>query len=126
MKSATLKKIFNIVSTVIVAIVVLIAVFLMGSRLVGLNVYNVISGSMEPTYSVGDLIYVKSIDYEDVAEKVLHKSKDIVTLDKAHLNIKLSELKLSVASWVFVTIASGDLEIFVETGNHQYLLIKLR
>ena len=63
---------------------------------------------------------------EDVAEKVLHKGKDIVTLDKAHLNIKLSKLKLSVASWVFVTIASGDLEIFVETGNHQYLLIKLR
>ncbi|MBQ9768615.1 MAG: signal peptidase I [Clostridia bacterium] len=70
MKSAALRKIFNIVSTIIVIIVVVIAVFLMGSRLVGLNVYNVISGSMEPTYSVGDLIYVKTVDYEDVAEKV--------------------------------------------------------
>ena len=64
MKSATLKKIFNVVSTIIVVFVVLIAVFLMGSRLIGLNVYNVVSGSMEPTYSIGDLIYVKSIDYE--------------------------------------------------------------
>lgn len=70
MKSATLKKIFNVVSTIIVVFVVLIAVFLMGSRLIGLNVYNVVSGSMEPTYSIGDLIYVKSIDYEDVADKV--------------------------------------------------------
>ncbi len=70
MKSAALKKIFNVVSTVIVVIVVLIAVFLMGSRIIGLNVYNVISGSMEPTYSVGDLIYVKNVDYADVEEKI--------------------------------------------------------
>lgn len=70
MKSAALKKIFNVVSTVIVVIVVLIAVFLMGSRIIGLNVYNVVSGSMEPTYRVGDLIYVKTVDYADVGEKI--------------------------------------------------------
>lgn len=53
------KKIWNIISTVIVALVVLCAIFLMGSRLIGFRVFTVISGSMEPTYSVGDLIYVK-------------------------------------------------------------------
>lgn len=58
----TLKKIWNIVSTVLVVIVVLCAVFLMGSRLLGYRVFNVISGSMEPEYNVGDLIYVKEVD----------------------------------------------------------------
>ncbi len=56
------KKIWNVVSVVLVAVVVLCAVFLMGSRLLGYRVFTVISGSMEPTYSVGDLIYVKPVD----------------------------------------------------------------
>ena len=47
-------------------LVVVFAVFLMGSRLVGLQVFNVISGSMEPTYSVGDLLYVKTVDPDSV------------------------------------------------------------
>ena len=58
----TLKKVWNIVSTVLVALMVLCAVFLMGSRLLGFRVYTVISGSMEPVYSVGDLLYVKPVD----------------------------------------------------------------
>ena len=46
--------------------VVLIAVFLMGSRLLGYQVYTVLSGSMEPAYSVGDLIYVKKVDVNTI------------------------------------------------------------
>ena len=61
-----IKKIWDTVTTVLVALVVIFAVFLMGSRLVGLQVFNVISGSMEPTYSVGDLLYVKSVDPDSV------------------------------------------------------------
>ncbi len=55
----TLKKIGNIVSTTLVVLMVLCAVFLMGSRLLGFQCYTVISGSMEPKYMVGDLLYVK-------------------------------------------------------------------
>lgn len=58
----TLKKIWNIVSTALVVIMVLCAVFLMGSRVMGYQCFTVISGSMEPKYSVGDLIYVKKVD----------------------------------------------------------------
>ena len=61
-----IKKIWDAVSTVLVILVVAFAVFLMGSRLVGLQVFNVISGSMEPTYSVGDLLYVKTVDPDSV------------------------------------------------------------
>lgn len=60
------KKIFDTVTTILVVLVVIFAVFLMGSRLVGLQVYHVISPSMEPNYSVGDLIYVKAVDPDSV------------------------------------------------------------
>ena len=61
-----LKKVWNIISTALVVLVVLCAIFLMGSRLCGYRVFNVISGSMEPQYSVGDLIYVKETSPLDV------------------------------------------------------------
>ena len=60
------KKIWDTVTNVLVVLVVIFAVFLMGSRLMGLQVFNVISGSMEPTYSVGDLLYVKTVDPDSV------------------------------------------------------------
>ena len=58
----TLKKIWGIVSTAFVVLMVLCAVFLMGSRLLGFHCFNIISPSMEPKYGVGDLIYVKKVD----------------------------------------------------------------
>lgn len=58
----TAKKIWSVVSSVLIGIVVLAAVFLLGSRLVGFRIFNIVSGSMEPKYSVGDLIYVKEVD----------------------------------------------------------------
>ena len=64
--SPKLKKVWNVISTIIVVIFVLCAVFLMGSRVIGYRVFNVISGSMEPTYSVGDLIYVKKVNVNDI------------------------------------------------------------
>ena len=64
----TFKKIWNIVSTVLVVLTVLCAVFLMGSRLMGYECYNVISPSMEPEYMVGDLIYVKDVDPTTIKE----------------------------------------------------------
>lgn len=65
-KKSTLKKIWDVVSTALVILIVLCAVFLMGSRLMGYRVFNVISGSMEPVYSVGDLIYVKEVNVNDI------------------------------------------------------------
>lgn len=39
---------------------------MVGARAVGLRVYTVLSGSMEPNYHVGALIYVKSVDPEEL------------------------------------------------------------
>ena len=44
----------------------LVAVALVGVRLIGLQVYTVLSGSMEPVYHVGSLIYVKDTDYREL------------------------------------------------------------
>lgn len=60
------KKIWDTVTTVLVVLVVIFAIFLMGSRLVGLQVFHVVSPSMEPTYSEGDLLYVKEVDPDSV------------------------------------------------------------
>lgn len=62
----TLKKIWNIATGVLVGIVVAAALLLVGVRLAGLSVFTVLSGSMEPTYHVGSLIYVKKIDPYDI------------------------------------------------------------
>jgi signal peptidase len=61
-----IKRIWNVVSGVLVGIVVLLVVALVGVRLVGLQPFVVLSGSMEPTYHVGSLIYVKSVDYKQL------------------------------------------------------------
>lgn len=62
----TIKRIWNWISSILVAAVVLLAVALVGVRIVGLQPYVVLSGSMEPTYPVGSLIYVKSADYKQL------------------------------------------------------------
>lgn len=68
-----LKKIWNAVTTTLVAVVVMSAVMLVGARLIGLQVFTVLSGSMEPTYHTGSLIYVKDKDPYGL------KSGDVIT-----------------------------------------------
>lgn len=60
--SRLLGKIANGLASAAVAVVVILAVLLVGVRLIGLQVFTVLSGSMEPTYHVGALIYVKKVD----------------------------------------------------------------
>ena len=69
----TVKRIWNITSTILVVLTVLCAVFLMGFRLLGFQCYNVISPSMAPKYNVGDLIYVKAVDPTTI------KAGDVIT-----------------------------------------------
>lgn len=69
----SLKKIWNVISSILVALVVLLALLLVGARVVGLQVFTVLSGSMEPTYHTGSLIYVKKVDYTQL------QSGDVIT-----------------------------------------------
>lgn len=71
--SKTVKKIWKGVTTVLVTLVVILALLLVGARVIGLQIFTVLSGSMEPTYHVGSLIYVKSVDYREL------KAGDVIT-----------------------------------------------
>lgn len=57
-----MKKIWDAFTTLLVAAVVILAALLVGARVVGFQVFTVLSGSMEPTYHTGSLIYVKEAD----------------------------------------------------------------
>lgn len=64
----SLRKIWNTISNILVALVVILALLLVGARIVGLQVFTVLSGSMEPTYHTGSLIYVKKTDPYTIQE----------------------------------------------------------
>ncbi|MBQ4575149.1 MAG: signal peptidase I [Clostridia bacterium] len=60
--NGTMKKIWNIATWVIVAAVVILALMLVGARVIGMQVFTVLSGSMEPEYHTGSIIYVTPIE----------------------------------------------------------------
>lgn len=62
----SMKKLFSLLSTLALLVVLALTVLLVGVRIIGLTPYSVLSGSMEPAYSVGDLLYVKEIEPEDI------------------------------------------------------------
>ena len=68
----TAKRIWNVFTTVLVALIVILAILLVGVRVVGLKPFVVLSGSMEPDYPTGSLIYVKETDpFELEADDVI-------------------------------------------------------
>ena len=61
-----MKKITDIITTVVLIVVIVLAVLLAGVRLVGLSPYTVLSGSMEPRFHVGSVVYVKTVRAADL------------------------------------------------------------
>ena len=58
----SLKLTLKIISNLIVIIAIILAMLLVGLKFFGFQIYTVVSGSMEPTYHVGSLIYVREVD----------------------------------------------------------------
>ena len=90
-KKRVIRRYWGIFTTIIVAIVFILAVLLVFFRLFGYEIYTVMSGSMEPTYHVGSLIYVKPTDTNtlqkgdvitfmaDESTVVTHRIDEIIT-----------------------------------------------
>ena len=57
----------NVAGTVIILLVIALLLPATVSRFVGYEVYNVISGSMEPTIPTGSMVFVKAIDPVEIA-----------------------------------------------------------
>ena len=61
-----IQKVLKILSNILLILLIgTVAVFAV-PRIFGIQVYGVLSGSMEPAYSVGDLIYTVPTDKEDI------------------------------------------------------------
>ena len=71
----TIKRVWNAVTTVLAGLMVILAALLWGFRLLGYEVLVVQSGSMEPNYHVGSLVYVKPVD----ASKL--ETGDVITFE---------------------------------------------
>ncbi|WP_143008413.1 class B sortase [Pseudobutyrivibrio sp. YE44] len=63
-----MEKILKTIGNLIIVIVILACIPLAIPRVLGMEEYNVISGSMEPEISVGSLVFVKGIAFEELAE----------------------------------------------------------
>lgn len=60
--SIRIKYVLEVITGFFVAILLLLAVLLAGTRFIGFTPYAVISGSMEPKYPVGSMIYVQAVE----------------------------------------------------------------
>ena len=65
-KTHPLKTVWNIIAWVLIGAVIVMAMGLVGIRIFGLRPFAVLSGSMEPTYKTGSIVYVKKVDYHDL------------------------------------------------------------
>lgn len=71
----TIKRVWNAVTTVLVGLMVILAALLWGFWLLGYEVLVVQSGSMEPNYHVGSLVYVKPVDASEL------ETGDVITFE---------------------------------------------
>lgn len=91
-----IRKVWNFISNIVVIGVVLFAILLVGVRLIGLTPFTVLSGSMEPKYPVGSLIYVKNVEPESIVvgdaitfvlnENLVIATHEVYEIDKANMN----------------------------------------
>ena len=83
-KAPSGKKVWHVLSTTAIAGVAMLAVALVGMRIFGFQAFTVLSGSMEPNYPVGSMIYVQPKDYKtlqigDTISFVANESGTVVT-----------------------------------------------
>ncbi|MBR2839909.1 signal peptidase I [Candidatus Saccharibacteria bacterium] len=95
------------VGALVVAVVALAAVALVGLRLAGFRTFTVMSGSMDPEYPVGAMIYVKPVNYYDlkvgdVISYVANDDKTVVTHRIAEIEVDADDASV----WRFKT--KGD------------------
>ena len=59
-----LPALFNLIGTVIIITVIALLLPTTLSRFMGIEVYNVVSGSMEPSIPTGSMVFVRPVDWE--------------------------------------------------------------
>lgn len=111
-----IKKIWDVTSSVLVGVVVIFAVLLIGVRLFGIQVYSVISGSMEPEYPVGALIYVKEVKPSEV------EVGDVITFVLSNETPATHRvIAIDKEAQLFYTQGDANYQINEETGEKVYM-----
>lgn len=87
------KSVLKIISTVLIMAVIVLAMLLVGARIFGLKIYTVLSPSMEPAYMTGSVIYVKSVDPDELKERDVITFKLTENSTATHRIIELVEDK---------------------------------
>ena len=90
-------------------------------------VATIIFHSIVPGHALERLFNFDATDY--LEQMFCHTFKDIqhiFLLNETHFAVNLCKFRLTVGTQVFVAETFHDLEITVETGNHQQLLQGLR
>ena len=72
-KQRMCRRVWGIISTILVAVILFFAILLVTLKVAGFNLLTVLSGSMEPSYHVGSLIFVKNVDANTL------KENDVIT-----------------------------------------------
>ena len=63
-----LNKVLSVITTIVLIISIIVIILLGGVRLLGFTPYGVTSGSMEPKYKVGSVVYVRHVDTNTLKE----------------------------------------------------------
>ena len=76
-----LKKALKIASNSLLAVVIVLAILLVGVRIVGIDILTVLSPSMEPKYPTGSLIYLVDVDPAklEVEDVITYRISDTTT-----------------------------------------------
>lgn len=90
----------SIAGTICVVLVILAAFPFTLPRISGIEIYGILTGSMDPACPTGSLVYVKSVNPESLQEK------DIVTFQKGNLVITHRVVKNDVQKEELIT--KGD------------------
>ena len=90
----------SIAGTICVVLVILAAFPFTLPRIFGIEIYGILTGSMDPACPTGSLVYVKSVNPESLQEK------DIVTFQKGNLVITHRVVKNDVQKEELIT--KGD------------------
>lgn len=90
----------SIAGTICVVLVILAAFPFILPRIFGIEIYGILTGSMDPACPTGSLVYVKSVNPESLQEK------DIVTFQKGNLVITHRVVKNDVQKEELIT--KGD------------------
>ena len=93
-------KLINTIATIIIVLIILMLVPLTLPKVFGIKLYGIMTGSMEPEYKVGGVVYVKACDASDV------EAGDVITYETGRGDESITHRVTSKADTYFVT--KGD------------------